>query len=303
MMCNPRIIVAGLLTVGMWMTAASLPHAQMMEAIVNGSPPMAPAAYVGPLDVSGAGSALGAYCMRKCTTSYSGHIVNIRRASDSTTTDCDGLADGSFDDSCFSTFCASTTCFVTVWYDQSGTGSGSDQVQGTAGTQPQMILSRTTHGKPALLCNRPGSTGILGNRTGTVVPSSTYSIAAYWKTTSNTAQYGAAATYTNGVTTGGVYHNGSTTNTAYFNASPQASDTSAHGYVGIQNGTAVDLYVDGTDNAASGADTLAGTSNFVVGTDQLGNTCTADISEVIFWLSALSGSAAAGVSSNAAAYY
>jgi hypothetical protein len=103
--------------------------------------------YQGPGDVVGGATAW--YGLRAYNAAYAaagGNAINIRRTSDSTTADIKVLPTGSLDVATATTFCASTTCYVTKWYDQSGanycTGSVScNAIQGTAGSQPQLLFN------------------------------------------------------------------------------------------------------------------------------------------------------------------
>lgn len=65
--------------------------------------------------------------------------IDIRRVSDGTTTTIKILASGYFDATTASAFCASTTCYVSKWYDQ--TGNGNHAVQATTANQPQLSFS------------------------------------------------------------------------------------------------------------------------------------------------------------------
>lgn len=64
--------------------------------------------------------------------------INIRRASDNSTTDVVILTSGFLDTASANAFCASTTCYVTKFYDQSG--NGTDLSQATAANQPSLTF-------------------------------------------------------------------------------------------------------------------------------------------------------------------
>lgn len=82
----------------------------------------------------------GAYSLRRVLTSYSTNkLINIVRASDSTTTDIGFTATGAFDTATALTFCAATTCKVVTWYDQSG--NARDITQATDGNRPSLIFN------------------------------------------------------------------------------------------------------------------------------------------------------------------
>jgi hypothetical protein len=80
--------------------------------------------YVGIEDVYGV--ALGCWSLRACSASNAdahSKAIRLTRASDSTTQDIAVLSSGDLDVSTANTFCAATTCTVTTWYDQSGSGA------------------------------------------------------------------------------------------------------------------------------------------------------------------------------------
>jgi len=93
--------------------------------------PASPAATQGPCDIYAAG---GTPCVAAHSTTralygnYSGPLYQVKRASDGTTRDigplnAGGVADAASQDS----FCATTSCLITVIYDQSGTGNSLTQ--------------------------------------------------------------------------------------------------------------------------------------------------------------------------------
>jgi len=102
---------------------ATMARAQMMPigAFVQGS-----IAYAGPCDVfaSNGTSCVAAYSMtRKMLAAWGGAAFQVTRASDSTTQDIGFLASGAVNRSTEATFCAATTCTVTLLYDQTGNGN------------------------------------------------------------------------------------------------------------------------------------------------------------------------------------
>jgi hypothetical protein len=92
-----------------------------------------------------------AYSLRALSSSYTGPLVEVRRASDNATQDIYAKYDGSLNVDALESFCSGTGGFVTTWYDQSG--NGNDATQSTASEQPQIVSSGsviTENGKPAL---------------------------------------------------------------------------------------------------------------------------------------------------------
>ena len=114
-------------------------------------------AYVGPGDiVSGATAWYGlrAYSNAVAATGTQ-KAINIRRASDNTTKDILIRKSGNLDTPTAVTFCASTTCYITEWYDQ--TGNGWNVTQSTNADQPQLVFG-CLNGNP---CISSGSSQLL----------------------------------------------------------------------------------------------------------------------------------------------
>ncbi|MFC0541683.1 arabinofuranosidase catalytic domain-containing protein [Kutzneria chonburiensis] len=92
----------------------------------------APAASQGPCDIYAAG---GTPCVAAHSTTralygaYSGSLYQVRRSSDNTTRNI-GVVDGYADATAQDSFCAGTTCLITVIYDQSGKGNNLTQAPG-----------------------------------------------------------------------------------------------------------------------------------------------------------------------------
>ena len=116
-------------------------------------------------------SSAAAYSTRKLSTSYSGYAMRVRRSSDNV------LADIAFDasgqvsatsvatqvvggaTSSFSAFYGANSCFVTIWYDQSG--NARHATQPTAANQPAIVnagVPFTFNGKQGLYFN--GATSV-----------------------------------------------------------------------------------------------------------------------------------------------
>jgi Alpha-L-arabinofuranosidase B, catalytic len=83
-------------------------------------------------------NAAAAYSLRLLRTGYTGDCMIIRRASDNSL-DTIGFLGGYADTTTIATFCASTSCFVQTWYDQSL--NGNDVTQATALNQPSIFAS------------------------------------------------------------------------------------------------------------------------------------------------------------------
>jgi hypothetical protein len=122
--------------------------ALLAAGIAVGTAPAAPAATQGPCDIYAAG---GTPCVAAHSTtralygSYSGSLYQVRRSSDNATRDigvtgAGGYADAAAQDS----FCANTTCVITVIYDQSGRGNNLTQAPaGGAAGGPDNLANAT----------------------------------------------------------------------------------------------------------------------------------------------------------------
>lgn len=66
-------------------------------------------------DYPGAGAA---YSVRKLDSDYTGHCMEITRASDSTAQNIGFDGNGDLNTAAINSFCTGTTCYVTTWYDQ-----------------------------------------------------------------------------------------------------------------------------------------------------------------------------------------
>lgn len=63
--------------------------------------------------------AAAAYSLRKLRTAYTGSAIRVRRSSDNTQIDI-GFVNGELDTITLLSFAGPNTCYVTIWYDQSG---------------------------------------------------------------------------------------------------------------------------------------------------------------------------------------
>jgi hypothetical protein len=107
-----------------------------------------------------------AYSLRALSSSYTGALIEVRRASDNATQDIYAKYDGSLNVDALESFCSGTNGFVTTWYDQSG--NSRDATQGTASSQPQIVSSGSVileNGKPAVQFDGSDD-GLLSNLTG-----------------------------------------------------------------------------------------------------------------------------------------
>lgn len=116
------------------------------------------------------GSAV-AYSLRNLSSTYTGPLIRVRRASDNAELDIYGNYTGSLDTSALLAFVGSSSGYVTTWYDQSGNGRNITQT--TALNQPYIVslgVLNTANGRPALFftlndVNRLTRSGIISGST------------------------------------------------------------------------------------------------------------------------------------------
>jgi hypothetical protein len=94
--------------------------------------------------------AAAAYSLRKLRAAYTGNCCQVRRSSDNATQDI-GFVNNVIDSTALVTFCGSGNGFVSIWYDQSGTGNNA--IQATLANQPKIVNLGSiinVNGKPSL---------------------------------------------------------------------------------------------------------------------------------------------------------
>lgn len=122
--------------------------------------------------------AFAAYSLRKLRTAYTGAAIRVRRSSDNTQTDIGFNGGGVLDTTALLTFCGVGNGFVTIWYDQSG--SGNNLFQTLLANQPQIVnvgVITYRNGKPYIILG--GSSGF--NFTNTITTTTNQSFS-FWMT-------------------------------------------------------------------------------------------------------------------------
>ncbi len=95
-----------------------------------------------------------AFSLRKLRELYTGFAIRVRRTPDNTTQDIGFNIDGTLDTSALLSFVGAGNGFITIWYDQSV--SGTNLSQNTDANQPQIVSSGsliTRSGKPYFTCS------------------------------------------------------------------------------------------------------------------------------------------------------
>lgn len=94
---------------------------------------------------------VGAFSLRKLRTAYTGNCIRVRRSSDNTSLDI-GFVNNQLDTTSLLSFVSSGDGFVSIWYDQ--IGSGYNFTQNTSSLQPKIVSSGvllTKNSKPTIL--------------------------------------------------------------------------------------------------------------------------------------------------------
>lgn len=204
--------------------------------------------YTGPGDVvSGAKGWWGLRAYNAAYATGSNNAINIRRASDNSTSNIAILSNGNFDVATATTFCASTSCFVTESFDQ--TGNGVNLSQGTASVQPQLIFNCL--GSLPCMKFAGGQSMGQGTVTALIQPISTSLVAIRTGITfSNDVYVGAHG----GGGDLGIRDGRTSSNTWQLYAGTgvnfTVSDNSAHAAQAVFNGASGAFNLDGTDNTS-----------------------------------------------------
>lgn len=257
---------------------------QNIVAFYDGS--IARGAPLGPLDL--AKDATACYSLRACKVSYAtgrNNAITIRRASDNLAKNIVILSSGYLDIATAATFCASTNCFVTEWFDQ--TGNDNDVVQASAANQPRLILNEGPTGSlPAVAfsgsewlssgaitgISQPLVISAIAQRTGA------YESAGAILSAFNNATAFLGMSFTNNANKLGIYAGGQT----YI----FANDDSWHSIQALFNGASSMLEVDGNvESVNPGIGTITKTK-LVVGANndsKLRQPLTGNIYEAILW--------------------
>ncbi|HKC68272.1 MAG TPA: arabinofuranosidase catalytic domain-containing protein [Bacteroidia bacterium] len=261
-------------------------------------------------------SAAGAYSLRKLYCSYAGNAINVRRSIDNTTQDIGFTSTGDLDTATLKTFVGTggtRVGYITKWYDQSG--NGNNAVQATAANQPQIM----TGGK----VNRQNSIPTMvfdGSTSYFTIP---YAATTMSFTNASTCNAVLARTAAAGGTCDAVfcqqYTGGNISTALSWNSLPAPGTTLAYGYYppgwqnaelptdvtintdniitgtilsGAANTTAINLYQNGTLQAAMTNQTTVGTESglaFNIGKRwDLANYAPINLQELIVFTSVLS---------------
>lgn len=272
-------------SVAVLVIAGALPEAL---AYLKAGPPMAGPGHhrlkttngAPPLD--GLASAAVAYSFRKLKTTYSGPGIRLRRASDNAEQDISFLGHipglgAPLDVATAMSYCASTSCFVAKWYNQSGV-AGRDALR-LLSQQPTLVFGCAPNGSPCIRATPAGQllgtdvphvAPVMPTTFGTVANRSTGSGQCYWPvqyTANNSVSGGAVGQW---VLTGGA---GGTITAA-------AADTVWHAAVGVLAGASSVLRIDAAETAGTATGSTTADA-FIPIWSATATDC--DVGEVIVW--------------------
>jgi hypothetical protein len=254
--------------------------------------------YVGPADIAAASSC---YSLRACSHASAirgGKAINITRASDSTSRDINVLARGNLDVATATTFCASTTCTIAKWYDQTGNGNDSPNT----GTSATLHLSGGSNGLPyADFTNTAVGYTPAATFTASAV---SYSIVSFQTSSASGNIMGGQSALSYGEVAGG---NGNTW--SLYNGAPiltaAAADNAWHAGQFVSNGAASNgiINIDGADTIGTiGSRQWSGTPLFI-GNDGSGDLAGGYIAEALFSEAALTFAQRIALSNNEHNYW
>ncbi len=211
--------------------------------------------YTGPGDI--VSGAWGWYGLRAYNAAYatgSNKGVKLYRTSDTTQQDINILSTGAVDSSSASTFCNATTCYASVWYDQSGNGRDLSWDGNPADGDTIVFTGCTSGSLPCLVNGGAGRLGAVVNpnfaqpvsyqavaiRTG-----NTGTVQTIISTIDNATGCGVATFM--GFSTANLVRNGSGPN-----ITAAATDSVWHILSGTINGASTSLTVDGSRTTGAG---------------------------------------------------
>jgi Alpha-L-arabinofuranosidase B, catalytic len=222
------------------------------------------ASYSGPGDVvTGATAFYGLRGYNKAYATGANHAINIRRASDSTTTDINILTNGNLDVATATSFCAATTCFVDTIYDQIGTHT---IIQATTTAQPQLTFNCLNTSLPCLTAVS-ASSQFLSGTFATIAQPNTFSFVAE---RTGAATMGAVIGADNAAQAG---FNAVANQAFVFAGTTQAvtaADNALHAIQAVMQGTTSTINVDGTLSGSLSAGTSAIATPLQIGASGVG---------------------------------
>jgi hypothetical protein len=248
------------------LAVAAAPTEARMHAPYRGHR-IIPANAAPPLD--GLAAPGGAYSLRKLKSTYAGPAIRLRRASDNLETDINflgftGFTGAPLDTAAALAHCASTTCFLSAWYDQSGLAR--HLVQATAAAQPTFVFNCIG----AQPCIQTTTGAITAASVASVTPATgvvSFSVVANRPVgTAGFCGWARQNGIGNRITTNNVLNQWGLVGGTSGNLLVTAADNAWHSVQAVLNGAASNVLVDGvnTTGTATG-NTVAGTAQIIGG--------------------------------------
>jgi hypothetical protein len=253
---------------------------------------------IAPLDGGGAFTTpAAAYSMRRLKSTYAGPGLKLRRATGGTQDinflGFSGFTGAPIDTAAANAFCASTTCFIDTWYDQSG--NARHMLQPTAGSQPQYIGAC----KGSLPCAQETATA-QNMSVASVAPSAVISLSAV----AQHAVRPGGCVYISVNFSNNLYQDPTTDvlhlqGTGGINA--PATGLAWHSHTATTNGAASVVNIDGTETAGT-VSVAAGAGPLYFSPQAAGATC--NNAEMIWWDGyALTGAERAALQANQKSFW
>lgn len=216
-----------------------------------------------------------AYSLHRLLTSYSTNkLINIVRASDSTTTDIGFISTGALDIATAVTFCNATTCKIVTWYDQSG--AGLNLTQGTDGNRPALTFNCLST-QPCIRISNSTTITLAGSN---ITPATgVVSISAVGNRSSGTGVCTFLRENGNNNRLSSINATASWAVAATGNVAKAAADVTWHAAIGIINTTNSILNIDGVETTGSITGSITTGAPAILGT----TTTTCDYLDAIFW--------------------
>lgn len=222
---------------------------------VGGAPP----AYTGPGDIATYVFWWGLRAYNAAYATGSNNALRIIRASDSTTLNVVIKTDFTIDSSSAATFCASTTCLLDQFYDQ--TGNGHTGVLNVAGGKAAVQFSGCPGSAPMCISAGPSiTTGY--SYTGSAINQPYTLVTVAQRTGSDLAEHYIIAGF-NGAVGGGIlsFNEGGTANNNRLycgsDLNVTATDGALHSIIGVCNGASSILSIDNITPATGNAGATA----------------------------------------------
>ncbi len=195
-----------------------------------------------------------AFSLRRLSSDYAGHAIQVRRSNDNTLSDIGFTSNGNLDTMALKTFVGANNGFVSIWYDQSGNGNNAEN--STAASQPSIVSSGIINRikglvQPVVTTNSNGQS--LSFAVSPSISGSNLTVNAVSYMLNTTGDYGRLVSLTNG-TSANDYDNNSYTSAIIRNSNNNQlmtfrnSGTKSVSNISLNTPTIITSSFDGTNN-------------------------------------------------------